>query len=146
MNDGIANKENNVEIEEELKETKTDKKNSRKFLLKGERQISPEQAFEVLKPYLDNIRFMVAVDPVYAGKWVDNVNVYAVASALKEHELRTIIRLKETLSDNTSSALSWLKWLIPLGIVVLLFAVAINIASHGSVPAPPSGPHTGYNI
>ena len=112
----------------------------------NERGLNVKEAFAVIKPHLDKgLRIMVAVDPVYAAKWVDNANVYAMASALKAHELRTYVRLSKLFGGQTSLS-NWLKWLIPAGIFLLLLGIAIHFVSHGSVPAPPSAPHTGYNI
>jgi len=117
------------------------------FFNSNKRELSVEEAFAVLKPHLDKgLRIMVAVDPVYAAKWVDNANVYAMASALKAHELRTYVRLSKLLGGQTNIT-NWLKWLIPAGIFLLLLGIAIHIATHGSVPAPQpaSTPHS-YNI
>jgi hypothetical protein len=105
------------------------------------KRIDPKEAFALVKPYLDrSFKIMVAVDPIYASKWVDNANVYAMASALKSHELRTYIRLSKLLGGQTNIS-NWLKWLVPAGIFMLLLGIAIHMVMNGSAPAPPVQPH-----
>lgn len=106
------------------------------MLKQKQSKITPQEAFEIIKDYLDRIEFYFVVNPLYAIKWAVNKNQYATANALLKHEERVAAKMRREMVD-------WLKILVPIGIIFLMmsmgFYIIITGLRTGSPPPAPAG-------
>jgi len=82
--------------------------------------------------------FLFTINPAYAYHWAKNLNVFAIASAIKKFE-------EAVRSENERTMIDYLKILVPIGILFFILAMAfyiVTMAVHSgqlSVQPAPSG-------
>ncbi len=86
-----------------------------------ENGISPEEAFKVVKHYLEKgIEFIFTINPKYAYNWAVNNNAFMIASALKKYE-------EAIRAEREREMVDYLKILVSAGMLFFILAMALYV-------------------